>query len=389
MFASFFIAGFECSSHRRADGRRLDLLASSGHAELAMADYLRLPDFGIRAARDGLRWFLIETSPGRYDWSSFLPMLRAARDSRIQVVWDLCHYGWPDDIDIWSPAFVDRFARFAAAAARLVRDETDEAVWFCPVNEISFWAWAGGEVGQLNPVATGRSGDLKRQLVRASLAAMDAVRDAVPTARFLHSEPLIQVDGGPGPDEHRRAAEAYRLAQYEALDMLAGRLAPELGGGPDCLDVIGVNFYPHNQWYLNGSTIPLGHHAYRRLADMLAEVHSRYGRPMIIAETGAEGSARPSWLHYVMGEVSEAIERGVPLEGVCLYPILDCAGWTNDRLCPTGLLSAPGPDGTRTPYQPLALELLAQQQALAWQDRVRRRQPAGGVDADVTGLRLR
>ena len=65
-----------------------------------------LAEHGIRTVRDGLRWHLIETAPGRYDWSSFLPMLRAARDTGTQVIWDLAHYGWPDDLDIWSPAFV-------------------------------------------------------------------------------------------------------------------------------------------------------------------------------------------------------------------------------------------------------------------------------------------
>ena len=43
--------------------------------------------------------------------------------------------------------------------------------------------------------------------------------------------------------------------------------------------MIGVNFYPHNQWYLDGPTIPVGHHEFRPLADMLVEVAERYGKP--------------------------------------------------------------------------------------------------------------
>jgi hypothetical protein len=31
LFQSWFIGGFECSTHRRRDGRRLDLLASTCH----------------------------------------------------------------------------------------------------------------------------------------------------------------------------------------------------------------------------------------------------------------------------------------------------------------------------------------------------------------------
>ncbi len=41
-------------------------------------------------------------------------MLQAARDTGTQVIWDMMHYGWPDDLDVWSPAFVDRFARWPA-----------------------------------------------------------------------------------------------------------------------------------------------------------------------------------------------------------------------------------------------------------------------------------
>ena len=91
-----------------------------------------MAELDLRTVRDGLRWHLIEARPRDYDWSSFLPMLRAATAAGVQVVWDLCHYGWPDDIDIWSPEFVERFAAFAAAAARVVRDETDAVPFYCP-----------------------------------------------------------------------------------------------------------------------------------------------------------------------------------------------------------------------------------------------------------------
>jgi hypothetical protein len=111
--------------------------------------------------RDGLRWPLIETIPGVYDWSSFLPMLRAAKETGTQVIWDLCHWGWPDDIEIWSPAFVDRFAAFAHAVAQVVRNETDQVPFYVPVNEISFWAWAGGDLALINPLAIGRGNELK------------------------------------------------------------------------------------------------------------------------------------------------------------------------------------------------------------------------------------
>jgi hypothetical protein len=369
-FHSFFLGGFECSTHRRQDGHRLDLLAATRHSRFVVEDYQALARQGISTVRDGLRWHLIEIAPGQYDWSSLTPMLHAARGCGTQVIWDLCHYGWPDDLDIWSPAFVHRFARFAAAAAAIIRRETDGIAYYCAVNEMAFWAWAGGDVGRFNPCAQGRGPELNRQLVRAAIAATRAIRSVDPSARFVCAEPLINVLPKSSDPDHVHAAEAKRLSQFESIDLLTGRLEPELGGSPDLLDLIGLNYYPDNQWYLEGSTIPMGHYAYRPLSEMLKEAHQRYGVPILLAETGAEGSSRAPWLNYVCAEVREAMAQGVPVAGVCLYPVVDYPGWEDERLCPVGLLSAPDSHGARSAHQPLAYELRRQRRSFA---RTRRR----------------
>src|SRR5689334_8436786 len=169
LFNSFFIGGFECSTHRLPTGRRLDLVRSTRHDELAARDYRLLQQYGILTARDGLRWHLIERAPRTYDFSTAIPMFEAARETGMQVVWDLWHYGWPDDIDIFSAAFVDRFAAFAREAIRCLSDYTD-APLVSPINEISFFSWAGGEGGIFNPFAKRRGDEMKRQLVRATIA---------------------------------------------------------------------------------------------------------------------------------------------------------------------------------------------------------------------------
>src|SRR5690606_19389017 len=131
----------------------------------------------------------------------------------IQPLWDVCHYGWPDDLNIWSPAFVTRFAHFAAATA-----------------------------------------------------AIEAIRDVDPRAQFIAVDPIINVV--PNVPEERGPAERARLAQYQAWDMLVGDVLPELGGKPEYLDIVGVNFYSHNQWYLDGPTIRQGEALYRPLREM-------------------------------------------------------------------------------------------------------------------------
>ena len=338
MFRSFFQGGFEGSSHRRPDMRQLDAIAATRHDLHAEEDYRLLRQAGIRTARDALRWHLIEKSPGRYDWSSFLPMLKAAQAAGVQVIWDLCHYGLPHDIDIWTPAFPERFGAFCAAAARAFRDHSDEVPFWCPMNEMSFWSWGGGDRAYLYPNAVERGPELKRQLVRAAIAGTKAAQSVDPRARFVQAEPLINIVHDLFKPEDREPAEAYDWAQFQAWDMLSGHLDPGLGGDPALLDVLGVNYYWDNQWIHNTGTIGVGHRQHVPLHKLLARVHERYGRPMLIAETGCEGENGPPWVNWIGSEIRRALRLGLPVHGLCLYPVMDYPGWSDERHCRVGLI---------------------------------------------------
>ncbi|MCQ9472867.1 beta-glucosidase [Pseudomonas alliivorans] len=357
LFKSFFMGGFECSTHRRRDGERLDLLYSTGHAQWPGNDFAAMENCAIRTVRSGLRWHLIETRPGVYDWGSLLPMLRAARAQGTQVIWDLCHYGYPDDVDIWQPQFVERFARFATAAAQVIKDEGDAMPFYSPINEISFWSWAGGDAGYLNPGAERRGMELKHQLVRASIAAIEAIRGVEPGARFIQADPLIHVMPATRRNDEIEAAENYRRAQFEAWDLLSGRQWPGLGGRPEYLDVLGANFYPHNQWIFNGRRVMRSEPEYRPFSGMLRELFVRYGRPILVSETGAEGEQRVPWFRYVTDQVKKAVQAGVPVEGICWYPILDYPGWDDGRYCPAGLLGYADGQGQRAAFHPLQVAI--------------------------------
>jgi glycosyltransferase involved in cell wall biosynthesis len=341
LFRSFVHGGFESSSHRRAhDRKRVDVIEASHHDEHAADDYRQLKSHGILTVRDGLRWHLIEREPGRYDWSSLDNQLAAAKQVGTEVIWDLLHYGWPDDIDIWRPEFVTRFAAFAAAAARHIGPApAGERRFYAPVNEVSFFAWGGGDAGYLNPFARGRGHELKVQLARASIAAMEAILGVDADARFVHADPVINVVTDPYRPRDAPNAEGHRQAQYQAWDMITGRSWPQIGGRPELLDIVGVNFYHNNQWIHGGPPLRHDDPLARPFHAFLAEVYARYGRPIFVAETGIEGETRPDWMRMILREVDIAISLGVPVEGVCIYPILDHPGWDDDRYCPNGLLA--------------------------------------------------
>lgn len=385
VFRSFYIGGFEASTHRRhSDSQRLDMIEATHHDAFVAEDYRRLRGVGINTARDAVRWHKAERSSGSYDWSSVLPMLRAARNTGTQVVWDVLHFGWPDDIDVFTPAFIDRFAQFARAFATVLKDESDDVPFLAPINEPSFLSFAAGEKGFFYPFAVSRGDEIKAQFVRAIIAGCEAIWDVCPQARIVHTDPIINIIADPRRPQDRLAAENYRQSMFASWDMIDGRARPELGGNARYLDILGINFYIHNQWIHNNGVLVPSHPQHLPLRYMVREIYERYSRPLFISETGIEANVRPDWLRYVGHEARAAMRLGVPLQGVCIYPIVDHPGWEDERYCPNGLWGYASPRGERETFRPLALELERQQRLLSEMREPSEEPPdARGPESDV------
>ncbi|HEX2998220.1 MAG TPA: hypothetical protein VHP14_25570 [Anaerolineales bacterium] len=332
LFDSFFMAGFESACHINRAGLRLNMLQHTQHDRQVAGDYKLLQEFNIRTVRDGTCWPLIERSGG-FDFSSLAPMVEAANRHSIQVLWNMLHYGCPDDVDIFAPSFMDRFARYCAALARFIDDHTDRVPFYTPINEISFLAWAAGDVGYIHPFSYGKGLELKRQLVRAAIAGIEAIWQVNPKARIVQVEPLIHVVPPRGQPELTELAAAQRASQFEAWDMMTGAVEPELGGQPKYLDVMGFNYYHSNQWEypnqrLRWEDIPRDER-WVPLHRLIAELYERYRRPLFMGETSHFGVGRGPWLRETYDEIKTAIREGVPVEGITLYPILDRPDWDN------------------------------------------------------------
>jgi hypothetical protein len=167
-------------------------------------------------------------------------------------------------------------------------------------------------------------------------------------------------------------AKRHHEAQFQVLDMLSGKLCPELRGKPEYVDIIGCNYYYNNQWVSNTCEfLPWANEnkdpRWRPLSDLITDLYTRYERPIVLTETSHPLDDRPNWLRFVTDQCAKVIARGVPLWGICWYPIIDRPDW--DRLEPwhhAGVWDVDNSEGklTRVIHEPTAEALYQAQQII-------------------------
>jgi hypothetical protein len=329
MFDSFFFAGFEGTAGWNRAGKWIDQIVATQHDVFVDEDYARLRDVGLLGARESVRWPLVDRR-GHYDFASLLPFVRASRRHGIPVLWDLFHFGYPPDVDPFSDAMPERFAEYCGAVTRVLAAETDGPLSITPVNEPSYFAWAAGDQACFAPHCRGRGPELKRQLARAAIAGARAILDAAPTARLVSVDPMCRVVAPLDRPQRQADVDAFNAgAVFESWDMVAGTLEPGLGGSRALLGTLGINYYWTNQWELDGNGTPLDIDDPRRiaLAELVRDVWKRYGGEILITETSHVDEGRAGWLAEVATQAEALLGGGVPLGGVCLYPILGMPEW--------------------------------------------------------------
>ncbi len=325
MFKSFFLAGFECATGYNSSREWIDQIEATQHDKYLAEDYARLKNAGIHVVREGIRWPLIDKN-GSYDLTQLREVIRHARKQEVDIIFDLFHYGYPKDVDLFDPKMAERFAEYCHAVARCVVSNFDGPFYFTPVNEPSFFAWAGGEVGLFAPHQKGRGPELKYALVRAAIAGANAIWDVIPEAEIVNVDPVCNVV--PATPEEQEAADRFNnYAVFESFDMLAGRINPELGGSQKHLGTVGINYYWNNQWVLGGDTLAEDDERRVPLREILRRVYDRYESNIFIGETAHAGERRADWLTYAAGEVISLMEEDVPIHGICLYPIIGMPEW--------------------------------------------------------------
>lgn len=333
-FQSFWMGGFECTDQLNITGNRVDLLNVTRHLELLNEDYARLRAFGISTVREGIRWSQVEKSPYQYDFATVCTMLEAGKRQGIQQIWDICHFGFPDDLSPLHPKFAERFVSMCRAFALFHRKNfPDRALIITPINEVSFLSWLGGDAAGTAPYCKNNGWEVKYHLMKAYIAGIKMLKQIDPDVLILTTEPLVNIVPPLNATsiEVEQARTAH-LNQYQSLDILMGTVCPELGGSPDLVDLLGFNFYYNNQWlagfeyflpWLNEEPDP----RWRPLHSLLEEAYLRYGKPIVLTETSHPGEDRPVWIRFIANQCYNLLEKKIPFYGICLYPIIDRPDW--------------------------------------------------------------
>lgn len=87
---------------------------------------------------------------------------------------------------------------------------------------------------------------------------------------------------------------------------------------------------------------------------------------MVISETSGLHDGRDNWLKDVMEESLAAVDLGIDLHGVCLFPAVDMPDWHTGEWLHNGLCDLVDQGGTlqRVPYEPYIAELRRWQRLL-------------------------
>jgi hypothetical protein len=315
-------------------------LEITGHGQQLEADYrIFREEFGLARFRDGAWLAKSYPAPGQFDWSH---LDRLAEVSRGEVTLSLCHYEWLPWIgeeDVWSGRVVDLMGDFARRVAERYRGRFAA---YIPVVECGYWVammtgWA--RWWPARPGAPKRTWWEMYAVVGRMMAAIArGVREGDPNAKIALSEPWAWHPHVPLEDQAR------------PMNTLLGRPDPvaqreigtdDLGGAPNLLQVVGLNFY--NDW---------GTEQGWPLSRLIMEARKTYPeQELVMGESGnchfSHCHTVEGWLRLIDAEVEEANRQGAALTTVTWAPILTLGDFDWGQPAPGAWVSWDLDDPTR------------------------------------------
>ena len=321
-----------------------DIMETTGHDVSWKQDLALLAAAGVRRLRYPIRWHRLEPEEGIFNWSETDRVLKHLVDQGFEPIVDLVHHtSYPR----WLTAgFAD--PRFGAAYLRYAEAVALRYPWireYTLFNEPFSTLFLTGHEAIWPPYHSGLSG-----FVEQILNVLPAVAEAsvffgelLPDARHVWVDTCEHHTGtGASGEAYARMANERR---FLVIDTFLGRgydpdgaLAPLLAatGGerllnirPGRIDILGLDYYAHCQWEFGptGGSAPTERPL--PLSDQILHYWQRYGLPCMLAETNLRGftSDRATWFKYVLEQCELAAAKGVPITGMCWFPVVDSTDW--------------------------------------------------------------
>jgi beta-glucosidase len=321
-----------------------DIFESTAHDVRWKQDLALLSNSGVSRLRYPIRWHRVEAEVGVFDWRSTDSVLLYLRDNGFRPIVDLVHHtSYPRWL---TGGFAD--PRFGAAYLRYSREFARRYPWvqeYTLFNEPFSTLFLTGHEAIWPPYHEGLT-NFVAQLLNVLPAVSRASRDfgeMLPDAKHVWVDTCEHHTGsGVGGSAYARMANERR---FLVLDSFLGRgydnsgplaeLLRDAGGEPlqdlepGRIDVLGLDYYAHCQWHFDdtggapNTPFPLP------LAEQIHLYWDRYKVPCLITETNIRGrtSDRATWFKYVLEQSEAARRMGVPLDGICWFPVIDSTDW--------------------------------------------------------------
>ncbi|WP_207421239.1 family 1 glycosylhydrolase [Desertivirga brevis] len=366
--------GIECTINR-VNNNYFDQLEYSGHYD-RLSDLDLVASLGIKTLRYPVLWEKHERTKGaKINWNFASERLNRLKDHGITPIAGLVHHGsGPEFVNFYDGSFEEGLAKYA----KKVAEQFPWLEYFTPVNEPLTTARFCGLYGFWYPHGKTDFDFFKVLLseCKATVMAMQAIRDVIPNAKLIQTEDLGRCHSTPLLQYQADLENERRWLSYE---LLCGRLTPDkvmwqymlkAGIQEDELTyflenncpphICGFNYYLTSERYLDEDLKKYPEHFYggngtHTYADvhtvlvdleeetganvLLKEAWERLGLPLAITECHLHSPREDQmrWFNEMWKTLNQLKTEGVDIRAITAWAIFGLTGWNSLCTKPGGL----------------------------------------------------
>jgi dTDP-4-dehydrorhamnose reductase len=355
-------AGMECTINRVGDSF-MDQLSYAGH--YARADDLqRMVELNIKALRYPVLWEYYQPNKNqKISWDRARREIEFLHQANVKPIVGLLHHGsGPRFTNLLDRAFPEKFRAYAQAVAT----EFPDVESYTPINEPLTTARFSGLYGLWYPHHTNPTSFAKAMLnqVKATVLAMEAIREINPNAKLVQTEDLGKTHSSPRLRYQAKFENERRWLTFDLLCGALNRKSPlwkylvKAGVAEKELEffrehtcpphIVGLNYYVTSERYIDEKveqypTLPVGGNGRQRYIDteavrascadglptLLREAWERFHLPMAITEAHicCTREEQMRWLRDIWNTACKARSEGIEIKAVTAWTTFGAYDW--------------------------------------------------------------